>query len=727
MGEGFARPFCVDMDGDGKVDCLVGTGGGLVEFHLNTGTEARPAWTKASSNFFAYDVGDLASPWCGEVFSTGRIDCFVGALDGKVHFFQRTGGAYTASYSHVSDNILPFWRANMTATSAAARGRGAFGGGGSAAGLAAALVAVGGGAAAGGAGAAAVALTAVALGSGRLLGPAPIADAASSSLAAVDLDSFDHPAGFRTAAAPFCGRLHPGANKRMECLVGTGDGRVQRYVQAAGGARGSNATEAAPFELDAASVLGPADDYLGAGELENFAAPSCSLDLDGNGHFDCVVGTANGTARLYMYYPAGEGPSASVRTANQAGGYFEVTPREGWGGLLGGDAKGPAKWARAPPARALANACAALRRGVAAGLRVAGLRGCGCVAGAGGDAIRRGHGRVPAGGHRRPGKRPHAPPHGGPDKRGSGSGVGPALRGPHAVALRAPHALPHAPTHGEPRPHARGRWRGAAGVFGGAVCGPGRRRGRGLRRGQRERIRGPVDARGNTVRRRAGPPRPAQRLRAPAPGRLCPHLPPQDRVVSARPAPPLLRAHRAASPPCPPPRRPQDENRTCSEARCVGLTAAPTLLPCAFFFHSTNNNRLNRDRDDAMKKNARGLRFKLKSFDSPSFTQVPRRHALGPRGLPPNPFTFPPTLILLLLLFFFLPQAVDFDHFTGADETRVAPGSQTTRNVCLLAFYGNKCGPIPAACSLPLPSMKRAGGAALALSPCREATGQLLR
>ena len=371
MGEGFARPFCVDMDGDGKVDCLVGTGGGLVEFHLNTGTEARPAWTKASSNFFAYDVGDLASPWCGDVFSTGRIDCFVGALDGKVHFFQRTGGAYTASYSHVSDNILPFWRANMTATSAAARGRGAFGGGGSAAGLAAALVAVGGGAAAGGAGAAAVALTAVALGSGRLLGPAPIADAASSSLAAVDLDSFDHPAGFRTAAAPFCGRLHPGANKRMECLVGTGDGRVQRYVQAAGGARGSNATEAAPFELDAASVLGPADDYLGAGELENFAAPSCSLDLDGNGHFDCVVGTANGTARLYMYYPAGEGPSASVRTANQAGGYFEVTPREGWGGLLGGDAKGPAKWARAPPARALANACAALRRGGVAGLRVA--------------------------------------------------------------------------------------------------------------------------------------------------------------------------------------------------------------------------------------------------------------------------------------------------------------------------------------------------------------------
>jgi hypothetical protein len=37
-----------------------------------------------------------------------------------------------------------------------------------------------------------------------------------------------------------------------------------------------------------------------AGQYDDFASPTCGLDFDANGHLDCIVGSRNGTARVYM-------------------------------------------------------------------------------------------------------------------------------------------------------------------------------------------------------------------------------------------------------------------------------------------------------------------------------------------------------------------------------------------------------------------------------------------
>jgi hypothetical protein len=174
------------------------------------------------------------------VFESKRTDCFVGALDGRVHFFQRSGGVYTPKYEHVSTNVLPFPGQSNRTSSGARRSR------------------FPGGLGLGPASHQAAALAAATLGASALAGASPLGalgSAAGSVVVGLGIDAWGSSSAWggggggggylfadaqaaplvnpyvahghhRMAAAPFCGLLHPG-DKRFSCLVGTQLGHVE--------------------------------------------------------------------------------------------------------------------------------------------------------------------------------------------------------------------------------------------------------------------------------------------------------------------------------------------------------------------------------------------------------------------------------------------------------------------------------------------------------------------
>jgi len=246
----------------------------------------------------SFDVGALASPWCGPVFDARRVDCFVGSLSGNVHYFKRAGGRQNATYAHRTTNVLPFG-ANVTSAGAGsprARSRVAALGVGSA--FAASVLA---------SSATAVAVSAA----GALLLQAPGAGA---------VNVYANPHRRRTAAAPFCGYLHPG-DATMGCVCGTADGAVELFAR--GQPFAASAYEDETFYLKAASLFA-ADGADGRTEADAAAFPFSTptgLDLDGDGSLDFVVGSRNGTARAFLFV------AASTETGF-VGSYKQVTLRQ---------------------------------------------------------------------------------------------------------------------------------------------------------------------------------------------------------------------------------------------------------------------------------------------------------------------------------------------------------------------------------------------------------------
>ena len=103
----YPKPFCIDMDEDGDLDCLIGAMDGNVHFLRNDGSASTPSWTSVSANYFGSDVGSYASPWCGFDYSGGVADdayeagfalgdesedikCLVGNEVGYVQLFLRS-------------------------------------------------------------------------------------------------------------------------------------------------------------------------------------------------------------------------------------------------------------------------------------------------------------------------------------------------------------------------------------------------------------------------------------------------------------------------------------------------------------------------------------------------------------------------------------------------------------------------------------------------------------
>ena len=99
-----ALPRLVDLNGDGKYDLMIGNSGGTVLAVQNTGTSSVPAWTANS----AWDVpiisGTFSAPGFGDFNADGLVDLMLGDSSG-VSFGVRNSGPYYANSATPPDGI----------------------------------------------------------------------------------------------------------------------------------------------------------------------------------------------------------------------------------------------------------------------------------------------------------------------------------------------------------------------------------------------------------------------------------------------------------------------------------------------------------------------------------------------------------------------------------------------------------------------------------------------
>ena len=108
----YPKPFCIDMDEDEDLDCLIGDIDGKVHYLRNDGNLTTPLWTYVTGDYFTYDVGSHAAPFCALIkdfyvggtsaveevapFNTDQEKdhvCLVGNAEGSVFRFHKINKA----------------------------------------------------------------------------------------------------------------------------------------------------------------------------------------------------------------------------------------------------------------------------------------------------------------------------------------------------------------------------------------------------------------------------------------------------------------------------------------------------------------------------------------------------------------------------------------------------------------------------------------------------------
>lgn len=85
------HPTVGDLDGDGKVDLIIGNSNGKLEWHKNTGTPGNPAFQVQTRNLGNIDVGNNAAPQVFDLNKDGKLDLIVGNKAGIVQYFENQG------------------------------------------------------------------------------------------------------------------------------------------------------------------------------------------------------------------------------------------------------------------------------------------------------------------------------------------------------------------------------------------------------------------------------------------------------------------------------------------------------------------------------------------------------------------------------------------------------------------------------------------------------------
>ena len=119
---GYADPCFADLDADGDLDLLVGTGEGKIYYYENQGSAQIPQMVYVTDYFNYIDVGEDASPELADIDDDGDLDLLVGRdalyyaspfIQGDVFFYENVGTPQNYSFQLVTTNYITFDNINF--------------------------------------------------------------------------------------------------------------------------------------------------------------------------------------------------------------------------------------------------------------------------------------------------------------------------------------------------------------------------------------------------------------------------------------------------------------------------------------------------------------------------------------------------------------------------------------------------------------------------------------
>ena len=102
-----AVPTLGDLDGDGLLDLVIGEASGEVNVYRNTGTRTAPAFVLVSDRFLGIDVGRRSTPVLADLDGDGKLDLLIGSEAGGVQLWRNVSANGQLNFVRDTSFVVP--------------------------------------------------------------------------------------------------------------------------------------------------------------------------------------------------------------------------------------------------------------------------------------------------------------------------------------------------------------------------------------------------------------------------------------------------------------------------------------------------------------------------------------------------------------------------------------------------------------------------------------------